>query len=104
MSTEPAREHPRVPLTRFHNNTGEFLDLTRDGPVVLTSHGREKHVVTDSAYFRRLEALAAGNIIDALDLRAVPAGQLSEDDRAAIAASLPTQEELDDDRWSRHAP
>ena len=22
-----ANEHPRIPLTRFHNNTGEFLDL-----------------------------------------------------------------------------
>ena len=43
-----ANEHPRIPLTRFHNNTGEFLDLATKQPVVLTSHGRERHVIADS--------------------------------------------------------
>ena len=27
--------HPRVPLTRFHNNTGEFLDMAIKQPLVL---------------------------------------------------------------------
>ena len=53
-----ANEHPRVPLTRFHNNTGEFLDLATKQPVVLTSHGRERHVIADSEYFRHLEQAA----------------------------------------------
>ncbi|MFX6019369.1 hypothetical protein ABTF08_21065 [Acinetobacter baumannii] len=37
----PLEQHQRIPLTRFHNNTGEFLDLSTRTPVILTSHGRE---------------------------------------------------------------
>jgi PHD/YefM family antitoxin component YafN of YafNO toxin-antitoxin module len=75
--TETATEHPRIPLTRFHNNTGEFLELATRSPVVITSDDRERYVVCDFAYFRRLEELAAGNLAQALDLRVQSAGAMS---------------------------
>ena len=80
--------HPRVPLTRFLNNTGEFLDLASRTSVVLTSDGRDMHVVAAAAYFRRLEAIAAGTILEALDLRATPAEALGDEDVTALEASL----------------
>lgn len=103
MATAITIDHPRVPLTRFHNNTGEFLDLASREPVVLTSHGREKHIVADSAYFRRLEKLAAGHVAEALDIHVAEAGALTAEDIAAIEASLPTKEEVASDQWARQA-
>lgn len=50
-----------VPLTRFHNNTGEFLDLALVQPVTLTKHDRIVLTICEAAYFERLEAFAAAN-------------------------------------------
>ncbi len=60
---EPAPETARVsvPLTRFHNNTGEFLDLALIAPVTLTKHGRDYISICDAAYLARLEAFAAAH-------------------------------------------
>ena len=48
-----------VPLTRFHNNTGEFLDLALVKPVTLTKHDRVVLTICEAGYFERLEAFAA---------------------------------------------
>jgi hypothetical protein len=48
-----------VPLTRFHNNTGEFLDLALTQPVTLTKHERVVLTICEAGYFERLEAFAA---------------------------------------------
>ena len=93
-------EHPSVPLTRFHNNTGEFLDLATREPIALTSYGRERHFIVESAYFRRLEAIAAGEIMEAMNLKSVPSEDLTADDIAMIDECLPTEEELANDRWN----
>ena len=50
-----------VPLTRFHNNTGEFLDLALLAPVTLTKHGRDYISICDASYLARLEAFAAAH-------------------------------------------
>lgn len=50
-----------VPLTRFHNNTGEFLDLALAQPVTLTKHDRVILTICEAGYFERLEAFAAAN-------------------------------------------
>lgn len=47
-----------VPLTRFHNNTGEFLDLAVSAPVTLTKHGRAYLTICEAGYVERLEAFA----------------------------------------------
>lgn len=47
-----------VPLTRFHNNTGEFLDLALIAPITLTKHGRAYLTICDAGYLERLEAFA----------------------------------------------
>lgn len=91
--------HPRVPLTRFHNNTGEFLDLATRTPVVLTSHGRERHILLDSVYFRRLEEIARGNILAALDLEAHDSAAMPDELRAQILGSQPTAEEMASGKW-----
>jgi len=50
-----------VPLTRFHNNTGEFLDLALVQPVTLTKHDRVVLTICEAGYFERLEAFAAAH-------------------------------------------
>lgn len=92
-------EHPRVPLTRFHNNTGEFLDLATKQPVVLTNHGRERHVIADSDYFRHLEQAAGGMIEDHMNIEAVASSDMTEADRQAFADARPSDSELANDRW-----
>lgn len=100
--SEPQRtaDYPRVPLTRFHNNTGEFLDLASKTPIVLTSHGRERHVIADSAYFRHLESIAGDRITRFMNLEAISAADMPGDDRTAFEASRPTPEELANDEWA----
>lgn len=88
-----------VPLTRFHNNTGEFLDLATRMPVVLTSHGRERHIIAEIGYFRHLEKVAKGQLLDAMDLQAVKTDEMSENDRAVLKVSRPSAKELADDKW-----
>ena len=99
-AARPLERHEHIPLTRFHNNAGEFLDLSTRTPVILTSHGRERHVITDIEYFRHLEAAASGTLLAAMDLTPVRASNLDPDQRAAIEASRPTADEIANDKWN----
>lgn len=92
-------EHLRVPLTRFHNNTGEFLDLATKQPVILTSHGRDRHVIADSDYFRHLEQVAHGMIADYMRIEATSSPDMTEADREALANARPSDSEFANDRW-----
>ena len=49
MSAAIPIERKRVPLTKFHNATGEYLDMALRSPIILTSHGRKRQIVADSA-------------------------------------------------------
>jgi hypothetical protein len=99
---QPARTEqlPKVPLTRFHNNTGEFLDLALTSPVTLTKHGRAQWKIAEAGYYDRLETLAAGNVLSALNRQHLFSADLSEDMAAKIAAQMPTDEEIAQDRWN----
>lgn len=96
---EKIEEHPKIPLTRFHNNTGEFLDLASKQPVILTSHGRERHIIADSDYFRHLEQTARGNILDHMEIEAVAASEMTDADRRAFENARPSASEIINDRW-----
>ena len=96
--TQTERKH--VPLTKFHNATGAYLDMALRSPIVLTSHGRKRQIVADSAYFERLEELARGNIIEALDIQAVSSADMPQDLRKRILATQPTEEEIENDKWN----
>ncbi len=53
---------PKVPLTRFHSNTNELLDLALTSPVSLTKHGHLQWKAARAGYCDRMEQLAAGNV------------------------------------------
>lgn len=91
---------PKVPLTRFHNNTGEFLDLALTSPVTLTKHGRAQWKIAEAGYYDRLEELAAGNVLSALNRKHLFSADLTEDMAARIAAQMPTAVEIAQDRWN----
>jgi hypothetical protein len=93
-------ERKSVPLTKFHNATGEYLDMALRSPIVLTSHGRKRQIVADSAYFERLEELARGNIIEAMDIQVVSSADMPHDLRQRILTNQPTEEEIANDKWN----
>ena len=93
-------ERKRVPLTKFHNATGEYLDMALRSPIVLTSHGRKRQIVADSAYFERLEELARGNILEAMDIQVASTGDMPQDLRQRILANQPTEAEIANDKWN----
>lgn len=95
-----AVEHPDVPLTRFHNNTGECLDLALKSPVTLTKHGRAQWKIAEAGYYDRLESLAAGNVLSALNREHLFSADLTNDMARRIAAQMPTAEEIAADRWN----
>ena len=90
----------QVPLTTFHNHTGQYLDLGRRTPITITKHGRPDITIADAAYFERLERIAAGQILAALDLVAVNAADMSKEHAAIFEAARPTPEEVAVDRWN----
>ena len=100
MPSAAAVVRKRVPLTQFHNATGDFLDQAMRDPIVLTSHGRPRQIVADHAYVERLEALARGNILDALGIEARSTAEMPEALRARILANLPSAEEIASGRWN----
>jgi hypothetical protein len=51
----------------------------------------------------RLEMIASGRIAEAMNLRAIRAEDLSDKHRDMIAGAMPTQKEIDNDRWTEHA-
>ena len=89
-----------VTLTRFHNNTGEFLDLALREKVTLTKHGRPQWHITEASYLERLEAIAAGNLLAALDRKHFYTRDMTDADRREIDAQMPTAEEIANDRWN----
>jgi hypothetical protein len=93
-------ERKRVPLTKFHNATGEYLDMALRSPIVLTSHGRKRQIVADSAYFERLEELARGNIIEAMDIQVGLTADMTQEQRQRLLANRPTAEEIANDKWN----
>ena len=105
MNAETPITPPRkkVPLTAFHNRTGEYLDLGRRAPVTITKHGRPDITLAEASYFERLERIAAGQILAVLDLIAVEAAGMSEDHAAIFEAARPSAEELVADRWNDDA-
>jgi hypothetical protein len=92
-------ERPNVPLTRFHNNTGEVLDLALKAPVTLTKHGRAQWKISEAGYYDRLEALAAGNVLSALNREHLFTADLSAAMARLIDAQMPSAEEIARDRW-----
>ena len=100
MSAVPHSERKRVPLTKFHNATGEYLDMALRSPIVLTSHGRKRQIVADSAYFERLEELARGNIIEAMEIEVGFTADMTEEQRQRLLANRPTPEEIANDTWN----
>ena len=90
----------RVPLTQFHNATGDYLDQAMREPIVLTSHGRPRQIVADHAYVARLEEIARGRIVEALGIEAHPTAEMPEALRARILANLPSAEEIANGRWN----
>ena len=101
MATTAPSEHKRVPLTQFHNATGDFLDQAMREPIVLTTHGRPRQIVADHAYVARLEAIARGKILEALDIEARSTADMPAELRARILANLPSTEEIANDRWNK---
>lgn len=100
MSEPHAIERKRVPLTRFHNATGEYLDEAMRSPIILTRHGRKLQAIVDNAYLERLEAIARGNILRAMDIQVIATADMPSDLRARILASQPTPEEIANDTWN----
>jgi prevent-host-death family protein len=93
----------KVPLTAFHNHTGEYLDLGRRTPVTITKHGRPDITLAEASYFERLERIAAGQILAVLNLAAVDAAEMSDEHAAIFEASRPSSQEIAADRWNDDA-
>ncbi len=93
----------KVPLTTFHNHTGQYLDISRREPVTITKHGRPDITIAEAAYFERIERIAAGQILAVLDLVAVITDEMPDDHRALFEASRPTAQEIAQDRWNDDA-
>ena len=48
----------RVALSTFRNDIGEYLDLAKSSPIILTRYDREKFVLIDAGQYSELEQLA----------------------------------------------
>ena len=75
MATTAPSEHKRVPLTQFHNATGNFLDQAMREPIVLTSHGRPRQIVADHANVARLEEMVIEGVKTTIPLHQKLLGQ-----------------------------
>lgn len=93
-------KNTRVTLTAFHNRTGELVDLALRGKVIVTKHGRSHVTLAESAYIEKIEDIARGNIIRALDLQVVASKDMPAELRAAILATQPTEEEIASGQWN----
>lgn len=92
-------EHPRIPITRFHSDIEECLELAKTKPVILTSHGRERYVIADRDYFRHLERAAHKMIAAQMNIKAVASFNLTAADKEAFANARPAADALANDRW-----
>lgn len=100
MSAVPS-EYQRIPLSQLRTNTCDVLHLATAQPVILISDGRERHVIADSDYFRRLEEAAGGAIAAQMSIEAIAASQTSKADQQALANAQPTVSEIAKDRWEQ---
>ncbi|MCU0949253.1 MAG: hypothetical protein MUF47_13555 [Porphyrobacter sp.] len=100
MSAMPS-DYPRIPLSQFRTNTDEVLHLATVQPVVLISHGCERHMIADIQYFRRLEEVAGGAIAAQMSIEAIAASQTSKADQQALANAQPTVSEIAKDCWEQ---
>ncbi len=98
MSAMPS-DYPRIPLSQFRTNTAEVLHLATVQPVVLISHGCERHVIANSDYFRHLEVAARGAIAAQMKIEAIASSRASKADRQAFANAQPTGSEIARDCW-----
>jgi len=94
-------DYPSIPLSQFRTNTDEVLHLATVQPVVLISHGGERHVIADIQYFRRLEEVASGAIAAQMSIEAIDASQTSKADQKALANAQPTASEIAKDCWAQ---
>jgi len=92
-------ERPRIPITRFHSDIEECLELAKTQPVILTSHGRERYVIADRDHFRHLEQAAYKMIAAQMNIEAVASFNLTADDKEAFVHARPSISELAKDRW-----
>lgn len=92
-------ERPRIPITRFHSDVEECLELAKTQPVILTSHGRERYVIADRDYFCHLERVAHRMIATQMNIGAVASINLTAADEEAFAQARPSISELAKDRW-----
>lgn len=92
-------EHSRIPITRFHSDVEECLELAKTQPVILTSHGRERYVIADRDYFRHLERAAHKMIATQMNIEAAASFNLTAADKVAFAHARPSISELAKDRW-----
>ena len=89
----------KVTLTNFHNSTGEILDMGLRSPVTITKHGRPHMTFVDARYFARLEEIAGGNILKALDRKHIASIDMPDDIAGLIASQMPTEEEIAGGQW-----
>lgn len=92
-------DYPSIPLSQFRTNTDEVLHLATVQPVVLISHGGERHVIADSDYFRHLEATASRRLEALMGIKAIAASEMGHADRQTLVESRPTVSEIVNDRW-----
>lgn len=92
-------EHPRIPITRFHSDIEECLELAKTQPVILTSHGRERYMIADSDYFYHLERTARNVTAQQMNIEAVASSNLIAADKEAFAHARPSISQLAKDRW-----
>lgn len=92
-----------VPITTFHNHSGQYLNLGRCAPIIITTDGRPDLVIVEASYFERIERIAAGQILAVLDLVAVDTADMSVAHIGLFGTSRPTPEELAADCWDDDA-
>ena len=97
MNETPIRGH-EVTLARFLKNTDELLDLALREKVTLTKDGRPKWHITEASYLDRLEAIAAGNLLEALDHIHGATRDRSTVERQEIEANMLPHEAIANDR------
>ncbi len=86
-----------VNLTDFHKTPGVYVDKSPPAPVILTKRNRRFAAVVSADYLDRAEAALRaihGN------RRVYTEGTFPDDFAARLEASLQTEAELADDRWT----
>src|SRR3546814_6465975 len=68
-------------------------------PVAITKHGRPHMTFVDAGYFERLEEIAAGNILAALDRKHIASADMPDDVAALIASQIPSEDEIASGKW-----